>query len=63
MSSTVFVEDTQISITQYASKTGPAFQVTWPSDDKEHLFDSVAFDHWGDVVAFVEILRRRKDVK
>lgn len=59
MSSTVMVEGTDISITKFASHNGPAYQITWRSSDKEHLFDYVSFEQWADAEAFVAILRKR----
>lgn len=59
MSSTVMVEGTDISITKFASTNGPAYQVTWESSDKEHLFDYVSFTEWADAEAFIAILRKR----
>ena len=59
MSSTVMVEGTDISITRFASPTGPAYQITWRSSDKEHLFDYVSFQTWEEAEEFVAILRKR----
>lgn len=59
MSSTVMVEGTDISITKFASSNGPAYQVTWRSSDKEHLFDYVSFATWVQAETFVLALRER----
>lgn len=59
MSSTVMIEGTDISLTRFASYDGPAYQVTWRSSDKEHLFDYVCFEEWADADAFIAILRKR----
>ena len=59
MSSTSMVEGTDISITKFASKNGQAYQVTWKSSDKEHLFDYIQLENWIDVQVLVEILKAR----
>lgn len=59
MASTVMVEGTDISITKYASHVGPAYQITWKSSDKEHLFDYVCFKEWEDAEKFILILRKK----
>ena len=59
MSSTAMVKGTDISITKFASSNGPAYQVTWKSTDKEHLFDYVELQEWSDVQSLVEVLRKR----
>ena len=64
MSSTALIMvdgvSTDISITRYASATGPAYQITWRSSDKEHLFDYVNFDDWETAKKFALILNERK---
>lgn len=59
MASTVMVEGTDISITTYSILDGIAYQVTWRSSDKEHIFDYVSFEDYTDVEAFVLLLRKR----
>lgn len=59
MSSTVMIENTDISITTYCSQVGKAYQVTWRSSDKEHLFDWVSFKDYDMALEFIKILKNR----
>lgn len=64
MSSTAFAvvdgKETDISITKFCHKPGQmAYQVTWKSSDKEHLFDYVSFENWIDAKVFVQLLEAR----
>jgi hypothetical protein len=49
-----------VTITRFAAGQGRvAFQVTWRSSDKEHLFDYVCFDDIFDADAFATLIRKR----
>ena len=58
--STVMFENTDITVTRFAAGVGrTAYQVTWRSSDKEHLFDYVSFDSWEKAHAFSVLLAER----
>lgn len=60
MSNTIEIEATSITVTSYAAGKGQtAYQVTWRSTDKEHMFDYVCFKSEDDAYKFVDLLKVR----
>lgn len=57
--STTIQEQNGVSITQFATGQGIAFQVTWRSDSEDHLFDFVCFNNLFEATKFAELLENR----